>query len=233
MTDDRGHLGQDGPDGQPGGAGERQHDPWAPPEERVSLHKTGPSAADAPTVPAAPAGAPHGHTPPGGGPGPLNPYGPPGAPAPYPPAPYGHPPQPQGPYPYAGYPHQGAPGMPWVGGPQPPGGTSTAAMVLGIIGLVLVCTCYGSFLAIFVAPTALGLGISARRKVAAGLQGGAGQANAGFVMGIIGTVLSVLIAALLVLAIIAAAHEDPYRSDDSFDSSYQARAAAAAPVGAG
>lgn len=189
MTDERGPSGQ----GDQGGS-EGRHaqpgdaDPWAPPEKKVSLGK-----------PEAPAPA----------------YVPPPAPMPHPSAPYGHPGPPQHPgYAYPG--PGGMPGAPWLGGPQLPTGTSTASMVLGIIGLVLTLTCYGSVLGIFVAPVALGLGISARRKVAAGLQGGSGQANAGFVMGIVGTVLSVLIAAFLVFALVAAVnaeHDGPYGDD--------------------
>lgn len=224
MTDDRGQFGQSGqeaPQGQHGQAGDGQHDPWAPPEEKLSLHKTEPSVAGpSPSGPPA-AGPPAG-------------FGPPAGPAPYPGGPYGHqvpPSQPPGyGYGYAAYPGYGVPGVPgrhapWATGPQPPGGTSTAAMVLGIIGLVLTLTCYGSLLAVFVSPVALGLGISARRKVAAGLQGGSGQANAGFIMGIIGLVLSLLVAVLLVIGMIAAYHDsqddNPYNQDGG-SSSYGA-----------
>lgn len=219
MTDDRGHSGQSGqeaPQGQHGQAGDGQHDPWAPPEEKLSLHKTESSAAGPPA-----AGPPAG-------------FGPPAGPAPYPGVPYGQqapPSQPPGyGYGYAAYPGYGAPSLPgrhapWATGPQLPGGTSTAAMVLGIIGLVLTLTCYGSLLAVFVAPVALGLGISARRKVAAGLQGGYGQANAGFIMGIVGLVLSLLVSAFLVFAFIAAYQDsqddNPYNQDGD-SSSYGA-----------
>ena len=209
MTEDRGAPGQSGqgtPQGQHGQTGEDRRDPWAPPEERPSLHKRDPAAAGPPA-------------------GSSSAFGPPPGPAPYPGGPYGHqapPPQPPG-YGYAAYPGYGAPSLPgrhapWATGPQLPSGTSTAAMVLGIIGLVLVLTCYGSLLAVFVAPVALGLGISARRKVAAGLQGGSGQANAGFIMGIIGLVLSLLISVLLVIGMLAAYHADhdgnPYHQGD-------------------
>lgn len=81
----------------------------------------------------------------------------------------------------------------------PPNGRSVAAMVTGIIGLVAVSTCWGSFLGIFLSPVALGLGISARRAADRGEMGGRGQAVAGFVMGIIGTVLSVIFIAFLVV----------------------------------
>lgn len=240
MTNERGHLGHGGqgdPDGQHGQAGDRQQDPWAPPEEKVRLNKTESSPSDQPTPSASPgdgpaAAPPHVHVPPAHGPGAADPFGPPTAPTPYPSAQYGHPAAPQPPgYPYPGYARPGIPGAPWMGGPPLPSGTSTASMVLGIIGLVLTMTCYGSVLGIFVAPVAMGLGISARRKVAAGIQGGSGQANAGFIMGIVGTVLSVLIAALLVIFVVAAVnadpnndrYNDPYNTDDPY--SYGARGA--------
>ncbi len=220
MTDDRGHLGQSGQ----GGPGERrgqagdQRDPWAPPE-RLSLRKTEPSAAEGPTLSSSPYGPaappPHIQVPPAHGPAARDPFGPPAVPAPHPSGPYGHPGPPQPPgygygYGYPGYGGAGMPGAPWMAGPPLPSGTSTAAMVVGIIGLVLTLSCYGSLLAVFVAPVALGLGISARRKVAAGIQGGSGQANAGFIMGIVGMVLSVLIAALLVIGLVAARNADPH-----------------------
>jgi hypothetical protein len=210
MTDERGHLGQSGQGGSEGRHGQAEGDrpnPWAPPEEKLSLHKTPepppaqPSAAQQPTVSSAPGS-----------------FGPPAAQPPYPAGPYGHhgPPQPAG----YGYGHPGygggMPGAPWAAGPSLPTGTSTAAMVLGIIGLVLTASCYGSVLAVFVAPVALGLGISARRKVAAGIQGGSGQATAGFIMGIVGTVLSLVVAALVVFGFVVALNADPHGPyDDS------------------
>jgi hypothetical protein len=106
-------------------------------------------------------------------------------------------------------------------------------MVLGIIGLVLTVTCYGSLLGIFVAPVALGLGISARRKVAAGIQGGSGQANAGFIMGIVGTVLSLVVAALLVFSLVLALNadpDDPYGNDPYSDNPYNVDARGPVPT---
>jgi hypothetical protein len=225
MTDERGHLGhngQDGPESGNGQSGEAPHDPWAPPGEKLSLQKTDPSATQQPTVSAAP-GA----------------YGPPAA-SPHPPGPYGAPapsgpPQPPGyGYVYPGYGGvAGAPGAAWTAVPPLPTGTSTAAMVLGIIGLVLTVTCYGSLLGIFVAPVALGLGISARRKVAAGIQGGSGQANAGFIMGIVGTVLSLVVAALLVFSLVLALNadpDDPYGNDPYSDNPYNVDARGPVPT---
>ena len=254
--------------GQPGRSGDGQHNPWAPPDEGVSLGKSGKSgnrgeseqdqqrrsvaeqptvtsgsgAAPPPPVPPAPGSAPGG---PGAGSasayGPSSPYGPaqsppgrqPGAshgyghgqgqaygqggqtygqggPAygqgyghPPPGSAYGHPPSgPPPPYGYGyGYgtgPAHGPAGYGWHGA-APSNGKSVAALVLGIISMVAVSTCWGSFLGIITSPIALGLGLSARRGVDRGEQGGRGQAVAGFVMGIVGTVLSVLIITTIVL----------------------------------
>ncbi|NLU76491.1 DUF4190 domain-containing protein [Streptomyces sp. HNM0575] len=163
---------------------------------------------------------------PGGGPGSGYAASPYGAPSPYgqqhqQQQQYPHPPQqPQAPQPYAGsgaaygYPNPapqpygygagpGPVGYGWHGPPQQPGGKAVAAMVLGIIGLLTVSTCWGSFLGIFLSPVALGLGLSAKRAADRGEAGGRGQAVAGFVMGIIGTVLSVLLVAFLVVMLTA------------------------------
>ncbi|MFH9107873.1 DUF4190 domain-containing protein [Streptomyces albus] len=108
----------------------------------------------------------------------------------------------------------GAPGAPggWAGagyapygygwqGPPLSAGKSIAAMVLGIVSIVLIITCWGSFLSVISSTVALCLGVSARRGVARGELGGQGQATAGFVMGIVGLVLSVIVSVLLVLAL--------------------------------
>ncbi len=86
-------------------------------------------------------------------------------------------------------------------GPPPPVGKSVAAMVVGIGSVVLVLTCWGSFLAVLSSPVALVLGVSARRAVARGEQGGSGQATAGFVLGIVGLALAVLVSTLLILGL--------------------------------
>ncbi|MBQ0865417.1 DUF4190 domain-containing protein [Streptomyces sp. A73] len=86
-------------------------------------------------------------------------------------------------------------------GPPPPAGKSVAAMVVGIASVVLVITCWGSFLAVFSSVVALVLGVSARRGVDRGELGGGGQATAGFILGIVGLVLSVVISTLLILGL--------------------------------
>jgi len=126
--------------------------------------------------------------------------------APGPGAGYGYPAAPP-PYGYAG----GPGGYGWQNRPLP-NGKSVAAMVLGIISLAVVSTCWGSFLGILTSPVALGLGLSARRAVDRGELSGRGQAMAGFVMGILGTVLSAIIITVLVL-MFTVWHDDLEDSD--------------------
>ena len=75
---------------------------------------------------------------------------------------------------------------------------ATLSLVLGIIGLV----CCG-----LLAPVALFIGNSSRRRIQAsgGALGGYGLATAGFVLGIIGTVLLALGILVVIIRIIAAA----------------------------
>jgi len=78
---------------------------------------------------------------------------------------------------------------------------ATTALVLGLVGLIGGCLCG---LPLLVAPFAWAIGARARREIAAshGQLGGAGNAQAGFVMGIIGTVLLVLAVIGLVLLVV-------------------------------
>ena len=108
-------------------------------------------------------------------------YPPPPPPAGYPGYPGGYP---AGGYPGAGYPGPGYPMGP--GYPPPPNHPqATTAMVLGIIGLA----CCG-----IASPFALFIGRKSMQEIDAsgGQYGGRGQAQAGFIMGIIGTVLWVI-----------------------------------------
>ena len=78
---------------------------------------------------------------------------------------------------------------------------ATTALVLGLVGLIGGCLCG---LPLLVAPFAWAIGARARREIAAshGQLGGAGNAQAGFVMGIIGTVLLVLAVIGVVLLVV-------------------------------
>ncbi|OEU91453.1 hypothetical protein AN216_24885 [Streptomyces oceani] len=106
-----------------------------------------------------------------------------------------------------------------------PTGQSTAAMVLGIVSMVLVLSCYGALIALITSPIALGLGLAARRKVERGELGGHSQAMAGFVMGIIGLVLSLILMAILVFAVsslYSLEEEDTVDHDPGYSDTYDA-----------
>lgn len=150
------------------------------------------------------------------GPGGENPYGAPQQPQqgnPYQPQqpPYGQPQYPQPPYqqnPYAqqpwGQPSGYPPPQPYQVTP-PSDGLGIAAMVIGIISLVTLCI-YG--LGLLGSPAALIMGKISMNRIdrSEGRLGGRGMAKAGFILGIIGTVLLVLsVIAIVVLIAIAAA----------------------------
>ena len=78
---------------------------------------------------------------------------------------------------------------------------ATTALVLGLIGLIGGCLCGLPLLA---SPFAWAVGARAKREIEAahGQLGGAGNAQAGYVTGIIGTVLLVLAVFALVLLLV-------------------------------
>lgn len=82
-------------------------------------------------------------------------------------------------------------------------GKATGALVCGIVGLVALLLC--GFVTLFVSPIALFLGRSAQKEIAAspGVYSNAGQAKAGWIMGLIGTVL--IAVGIIVFIIVAAA----------------------------
>ncbi|EGD40013.1 OmpA/MotB [Nocardioidaceae bacterium Broad-1] len=99
-----------------------------------------------------------------------------------------------------------------------PDSGATTAMVLGIIGLA------GGFfcgLPIVLSPFALFMGLSAKKRIdaAAGALTGRGNAQAGFILGIIGTVLLVL--SILVIAIIIVIGVSGGFDDGGYDSGYE------------
>ncbi|GAA2397674.1 hypothetical protein GCM10010420_24660 [Streptomyces glaucosporus] len=73
-------------------------------------------------------------------------------------------------------------------------------MVVGVVGVFLVTTVYFAVFAVIVGPVAVGLGISARRKVKRGEAHGSGFATAGLVMGIVSSVIGAAVIALIVIA---------------------------------
>lgn len=109
--------------------------------------------------------------------------------------PYGQPGYGQQPYGQPGY------GYGYPAAPKQDG-QALAAMIVGILALALSCG-YGCSLV--GAPVALFLGLSARKRIDAsnGQLGGRGMAQAGFVMGVIGTILLVLAIVAVVVFIVA------------------------------
>lgn len=123
------------------------------------------------------------------GPGqPTPPYVPPTdmppASAAYPPPPGAYPTPPQAYPPYGGNPY-GPYGMP---APSPRNGMGMAGMVLGIISVVLFIT---SWIAVILGILAIVFSAIGRGRVKQGLATNSGQAKAGLICGIIGTILGV------------------------------------------
>jgi len=107
--------------------------------------------------------------------------------------------------PYGAQPGYGA-GYP--GAPAPTEGKALASMIVGIVSLVLAC---GYGIGLLGSPVALFLGRSSMKTIDAsqGQLGGRGMAKAGFILGIIGTVLLVLtIIAVVVIVIVVVSNSD-------------------------
>jgi Domain of unknown function (DUF4190) len=113
--------------------------------------------------------------------------------------PYGQPQLGQQPYGQPQYGPQPGYGYPPVAPPND--GGATAALVVGIVSLVLAC---GYGVGLLGSPVAWYLGKSSMNRIDAsgGGLGGRGMAQAGFVLGIIGTVLLVLAVVGLVLLVV-------------------------------
>lgn len=159
--------------------------------------------------------------------GQQQPYGQPFAgQAPYGQSPYGQQ-QPYGQTPYGQAPY----GQPY--GPTPYGqqkeGSATTSMVLGIVavGGLFICG-----ITILLSPVALIMGLNSKRRIDAsgGQLSGRGEAQAGFVLGIIGTVLLVLGIIAIVALIVVAATSDGGSSYDSYDNGHYNALAPAFPV---
>ena len=130
---------------------------------------------------------------------PQSPYGPPYAQQPYAQQPYQQQPYQQQPYPQQPYGQPAYGQQPYYQG-RPNHPNATTSMVLGIVGLVLGMSCGVGFLA---SPFAWVLGAKAVREIDAAPHAydGRGQAQAGKILGIVGTVLLVLALLALVLLI--------------------------------
>ncbi|MGI5357758.1 DUF4190 domain-containing protein [Streptomyces sp. CA-252508] len=209
------------------------NDPWAPPGSRPPRDRVDPppyqpparppGVHDQPTVTSVP-GAGTGELPPPptapGGPGPSAP-GPYGYPAATPPGgTYGYPAAtpPAGTYGYPGYPGYGAYGQPgWQ--PAPSNGMGIAALVLGIVSVVLFCM-WG--FGIVPGILALVFGVLGRKKVQRGEADNHGVALAGIILGAVGIVVSGAFLAFLIWAVATSeggsGHQDG-PGGDPFDTS--------------
>ncbi|NED75240.1 DUF4190 domain-containing protein, partial [Streptomyces sp. SID9944] len=160
---------------------------------------------------------------PGGGygyPGQPGPSGHPGQPG-YPGRP-GYPGQPGYPGP-GGYPAYGWPGVAMA----PQNGMGTAALVLGILACCLFCM-YG-VVSLILGILAVVFGIKGRRRAERGEADNHGQAQAGFVMGIIGIVLGIAVIVFLVITIVVAVNDDESDPYYPYDDSLRTTAAAVLP----
>jgi hypothetical protein len=191
-------------------------------DERPGMDETQPITGPAATPPAdvPPPTTPYSASGPGAVPPPQNPYAAPQNPYAAPQAPYQPPPNPYpqpgsfdqyapvvdpyNPQPYAAYP----PGF-GAGLPEEP--SATTSMVLGIIGLVGIMFCGG--ITLLLSPFAWAIGRKSVREIDAnpGRYSGRDKANAGKIMGIIGTVFLALgiVAIIGIIALFAAVPDSP------------------------
>lgn len=205
----------------PSGGGEsEERGKWLPPEPAGNRSDIGrqspagqsppagpepPGKSDSPAAPQSPV-APQG-TPPGASPPPPYASHPPG----YAPPPYAQ----QG---------DGAPGS-RPGQPEPGNGPAVAALVLGIVSLALLLVTFGasSIVSLACAVPAIFLGRKGRRLVDDGqTRKHRGLAQAGFIMGIVGTVLSVLATTFWVLIVLSDEFQESFEEEldnQNFDQS--------------
>ncbi|QMV21554.1 DUF4190 domain-containing protein [Streptomyces sp. SCUT-3] len=161
-----------GKDDGSGGGGNGKFDPWAPPaQDGVPLRK-----------------------PSGPQPVPGNPYAEP----PPPPLPGAVPVHVHGPGPGYGYGYGPDGSVGYWDGPGASNGVGTAALVCGIVALVLSVACFGAFLGFFVGIAALVCGILGLRASNRGRATNRGQALAGIWTGAISMVISAVVAAAFV-----------------------------------
>jgi hypothetical protein len=139
---------------------------------------------------------------PGGGEQPGDPYG---GPSERRQDPSGQPGYGQAPY---GVPAYGVPpyGQPAYGVPAPTHSRALAAMVVGIVSLVLAC---GYGVGLLGSPVAWWLGARAKREIDAshGQLGGRGMAQAGVILGIVGTVFLALVIVAVAVGVMYAVNQ--------------------------
>ncbi|WP_043688138.1 DUF4190 domain-containing protein [Streptomyces xylophagus] len=223
--------GQQPAPGQWSAPQDRQPPPQSPSVHNQATVTSLPSDGFAPPAPGTPPTAP-GYGQPGTPPG-LPSYGAPGYGGPNTP---GGPGMPGGPgvqggpgmsggYGYPGYPQgYGWPGMPMA----PQNNMGTAAMVLGILSCCLFCF-YG-VVSLALGITAIILGVKGKKRADRGEATNRGQAQAGLITGIVGTVLGVITVAVLIVTIVfAIKHGDSTDTTDS-DPFYNSAPSLTAPV---
>jgi uncharacterized membrane protein YjgN (DUF898 family) len=95
--------------------------------------------------------------------------------------------------------------------------SATTSMVLGIIGLVSILVCGG--LLLILSPFAWALGAKAVREIDAspGSYSGRDRAQAGRILGIIGSVLLVLGVLAIILVVVLAVNSDPSGSTTTYN----------------
>jgi heme/copper-type cytochrome/quinol oxidase subunit 2 len=98
----------------------------------------------------------------------------------------------------------------------PQNGMGVAAMVLGILSCALFCM-YG-VLSLVLGVLAIVFGIKGRKRAERGEATNHGQAQAGFITGIIGTILGVAVLVLLAIGITAAINSED--DSDYYDGSF-------------
>ncbi|WP_372505686.1 DUF4190 domain-containing protein [Streptomyces macrolidinus] len=108
---------------------------------------------------------------------------------------------------YAGY---GWPGMPM----QPRNGLGIAALVLGILSVCLFCL-YG-VVSLVLGILAVVFGVKGRKRADQGEADNYGQAQAGFVLGIIGLALGVAVITLMIIGIFFAVTHIPADPDSPY-----------------
>lgn len=130
---------------------------------------------------------------------------------------YGTPPPAYGGQPGYGQAPYGAPAA-YAGPGGRPDSSATTAMVLGIIGVAGGLACY---LPLLLSPFALFMGLASKKRIDAsnGALTGRGSAQAGFILGIIGTVilaLGIVLVAIIVIIGVSGGFDDP-----GYDSGYE------------
>ncbi|MEU9846340.1 DUF4190 domain-containing protein [Streptomyces sp. NPDC047985] len=113
-------------------------------------------------------------------------------------------------YGYPGY--TGYPQVAW-GTPPPANGMGTAAMVLGILAICLICL-YG-IPSIVLGTLALIFGVLGRKRVRRGEADNNGQALAGIIMGSVGIALGTAIIAFFIWAF--ATHAEEFEDESTYD----------------